>query len=82
MMKNPEILLLINSFLLTIVTLSFLVIGYFLKSLHKDFKDLIGRVNQLYLELNTHARLFDTLSKAFQSRLEDHDDRLKKLEGK
>lgn len=81
-MKTPETLLLINSLLLTLVTISFLVIGYFLKSLHGDFKDLIQRVNQLYSELNTHVRLFDTLSSAFQQRLDNHGERLRKLEKK
>lgn len=81
-MKSTELLLLINSILLTLVTLSFLVIGYFLKSLHRDFKSLIERVNSLYAELNTHARLFDTLSSAFQRRLDNHGDRLQKLEKK
>ena len=79
-MKNTELLLLINSFLLTIVTMAFLVIGYFLKGLHRDFKNLIDRVNSLYTEVNTHVRISDTLSKAFQRQLDNQDQRLDKLE--
>ena len=47
-MEKSEILLLVNSVLLAIISIMFLVIGYFLKDLHKDFKILIERVNKLY----------------------------------
>ena len=39
-MEKTEILLLVNSVLLAIISILFLVIGYFLKDLHKDFKTL------------------------------------------
>ena len=68
-MQKTEILLIINSVLLGIISLMFFVIGYFLKDLHKDFKILIERVNKLYTDLYSHINLFDGISKMFQKQI-------------
>jgi hypothetical protein len=62
-MDKAQLLLMINSILLSFLSVMFIVIGYFLKDLHKDFKQMVERVNNLYSEHNTHVKLsqnFDT----------------------
>lgn len=81
-MEKTEILLLVNSVLLAIISLMFLVIGYFLKDLHKDFKTLIERVNKLYTDLYTHINLFDNISKMFQKQIDTLENRIEQLEEK
>lgn len=81
-MAKLEILLIINSILLGIVSLMFLVIGYFLKDLHKDFKILIERVNKLYSDLYSHINLFDGISKMFQRQIDTLENRIDQLEEK
>ncbi len=81
-MEKTEILLIINSILLGIISLMFLVIGYFLKDLHKDFKILIERVNKLYTDLYTHINLFDNISKMFQKQIDTLENRIEQLEEK
>ena len=81
-MQKTEILLIINSILLGIISLMFLVIGYFLKDLHKDFKVLIERVNKLYSDLYSHINLFDGISKMFQKQIDTLENRIEQLEEK
>lgn len=81
-MEKSEILLLVNSVLLAIISIMFLVIGYFLKDLHKDFKTLIERVNKLYTDLYTHINLFDNISKMFQKQIDTLENRIEHLEEK
>ena len=81
-MEKSEILLLVNSVLLAIISIMFLVIGYFLKDLHKDFKTLIERVNKLYTDLYTHINLFDNISKMFQKQIDTLENRVEQLEDK
>jgi hypothetical protein len=81
-MEKTEILLIINSVLLGIISLMFLVIGYFLKDLHKDFKILIERVNKLYSDLYSHINLFDGISKMFQKQIDTIENRIEQLEEK
>ena len=81
-MEKSEILLLVNSVLLAIISIMFLVIGYFLKDLHKDFKTLIERVNKLYTDLYTHINLFDNISKMFQKQIDTLENRVEQLEEK
>ena len=81
-MEKTEILLIINSILLGIISLMFLVIGYFLKDLHKDFKILIERVNTLYTDLYSHINVFDGISKMFQKQIDNIENRIEQLEGK
>lgn len=79
-MEKSEILLLVNSVLLAIISIMFLVIGYFLKDLHKDFKMLIERVNKLYTDLYTHINLFDNISKMFQKQIDSVERRVDSIE--
>lgn len=79
-MEKTEILLLVNSVLLAIISILFLVIGYFLKDLHKDFKTLIERVNKLYTDLYSHINLFDNISKMFQKQIDTVERRLGGIE--
>lgn len=81
-MEKSEILLLVNSILLAIISVMFLVIGYFLKDLHKDFKLLIERVNKLYTDLYSHINLFDGISKMFQKQIDTLENRIEQLEEK
>jgi uncharacterized protein Yka (UPF0111/DUF47 family) len=79
-MNSTDILLVINSILLGLISLLFLLIGYFLKDLHKDFKHMIERVNKLHGDVHTHISLFENLSKVFQRQIDTLSDRLKKIE--
>jgi len=81
-MEKTEILLLVNSILLAIISIMFLVIGYFLKDLHKDFKILIERVNKLYTDLYSHINLFEGISKMFQKQIDTLENRIEQLEEK
>lgn len=81
-MEKSEILLLVNSILLGIISLMFFVTGYFLKDLHKDFKTLIERVNKLYTDLYSHINIFENISKIFQKQIDTLEERVKQLEEK
>ncbi len=81
-MNSTEILLVINSVLLGLISLTFVVIGYFLKDLHKEFKQMIDRVNKLHGELHTHITMFENLTKLFQRQIDQAIERIKKLEKK
>lgn len=65
-MDKVEILLIVNSVLLTFLSVMFIIIGYFLKDLHRDFKQMVERVNNLYSEHKTHV----TLSENFESSID------------
>lgn len=79
-MNSTEILLVLNSVLLGVISLLFLGIGYFLKDLHKDFKQMMERVHKMHNELDTHITLFENLTKLFQKQIDSLKDRIKKLE--
>jgi predicted nucleic acid-binding Zn-ribbon protein len=79
-MTSTEILLVINSILLGVISLMFVLIGYFLKDLHKDFKHLMERVNKQHSELHTHITMFENLTKLFQRQIDGLNERIKKLE--
>lgn len=79
-MTSTEILLVINSILLGVISLMFVLIGYFLKDLHKDFKHMMERVNKLHSELHTHITMFENLTKLFQRQIDGLSERIKKIE--
>ncbi len=81
-MNSTEVLLVINSILLGLISLTFVVIGYFLKDLHKEFKQMIDRVNKLHGELHTHITMFENLTKLFQRQIDGCMERIKQLEKK
>lgn len=58
----------------------FLLIGYFLKDLHKDFKQMMERVHKMHGELHSHITLFENLTKVFQRQIDSLTDRMKKIE--
>lgn len=68
-MDKAEILLIINSVLLSFLSIMFLIIGYFLKDLHKDFKQMVERVNTLYSEHNTHVTLAQNFESGMDSKM-------------
>ncbi len=79
-MDEIKLLLIVNSVLLTTIGTLFLVLGFFLKDLHKDFKELIVRVNQLYIQFESHLARFDTTNESIQDQLERMDERISNLE--
>ncbi len=79
-MTSTEVLLVVNSILLGLISLAFLIIGYFLKDLHKDFKQMIEKVNNVHGELQSHITLFENLSKLFQKQIDALNERIKKIE--
>jgi len=79
-MTSTEVILVLNSILLGLISLTFLVIGYFFKDLHKDFKQMIEKVNNVHNELQTHITLFENLSKLFQRQIDSINSRIKKVE--
>lgn len=79
-MTSTEVLLVVNSILLGLISLAFLIIGYFLKDLHKDFKQMIEKVNNVHGELQNHITLFENLSKLFQKQIDALTERIKKIE--
>ncbi|CAN5729855.1 hypothetical protein BH11BAC7_BH11BAC7_21400 [soil metagenome] len=79
-MDKVQILLLINSIILSFLSIMFVIIGYFLKDLHRDFKTMVERVNTLYSEHNTHVLLSDSFDKNIQNRVSGLYRKVKKLE--
>ena len=81
-MDSVQILLIINSVLLGFIGMLFMFIGYFLKDLHKDFTQLIERVNQLNTEVNTRVQLFETIGRFFQRQINTLNNKVRNLESK
>ena len=79
-MDKVQILLLVNSIILSFLSVMFVIIGYFLKDLHKDFKIMVERVNTLYTEHNTHVLLSGSFDKNIQNRVSGLYRKVKKLE--
>jgi hypothetical protein len=79
-MDKVQILLIVNSILLSFLSVMFLIIGYFLKDLHKDFKGMVERVNNLYGEHNTHVTLSKNFDQSLQTRISILFRKVKKLE--
>lgn len=79
-MNTTEILLVINSILLGLIGVLFLSIGYFLKNLHQDFKQMVEKVNTVYGELYSHLSLFEKLTKLFQKQINGLKKRTKQIE--
>ena len=79
-MDKVQLLLIVNSILLSFLSVMFLVIGYFLKDLHKDFKTMVERVNTLYNEHNTHVLLSNGFDKDINNRVSNLYRKVKKLQ--
>jgi hypothetical protein len=79
-MDKVQILLVINSIVLSFLSILFVIIGYFLKDLHRDFKTMVERVNTLYSDHNTHVMLSGSFDKNIQNRVSGLYRKIKKLE--
>ena len=79
-MDKVQLLLIVNSVLLSFLSVLFIVIGYFLKDLHKDFKTMVERVNTLYNEHNTHVVLSKSFDKDINDRVSNLYRKVKKLQ--
>lgn len=79
-MKDPTILVAINSFLLSITSAAFLIISFFLKDIYRDFKKQMEKTQEMHAELNVHVKLFQELSQIFQSQMEELHRRVARLE--
>jgi DNA anti-recombination protein RmuC len=78
-MNDPQVLLIINSILLSLLSILFVVIGYFLKELHRDFKQVVERVNSLYAEHTRLAGNAQSLEKTLQTQVKALQRRYLKL---
>jgi hypothetical protein len=79
-MDKVQLLLIVNSVLLSFLSVLFIVIGYFLKDLHKDFKTMVERVNTLYTEHNTHVVLSKSFDSNINNRVSNLYRKVKKLQ--
>lgn len=78
-MDKAEILLIANSVLLGFVSILLMVVGYFLKDLHKDFKQMAERVNRIDLEQNTQVSLSQSFKSGIESKVGSLHRQVKKL---
>jgi hypothetical protein len=79
-MDKVQLLLIVNSILLSFLSVLFLVIGYFLKDLHKDFKTMVERVNTLYSDHNTHVHVSRAFDQQMNERVSHLYRKMKKLQ--
>lgn len=78
--NNPEVLSLVNSFLLSLISFISLIISFLLKDFYRDYKDQIERVNRLHRELNVHSKLFEELMHINNQQIERLHERIDRLE--
>ena len=71
---------LMNTFLLSVVSVASLLISFFLKDLYQDYKKQAEKVNTLHRELGIHNKLFEELMQITQQQLDRLHKRLDKLE--
>jgi len=81
-MEKLEVYLLLNSVMVGLLTLLAGVVGFFLRDLHKEFKRLIEKVNDLSGQVHTHVNLFDRMTGLYEKRLDKQDARIDHLEKK
>lgn len=79
-MEQLEMYLILNSVLIGVLTILGGVVGFFLRDMHKEFKRLIEKVNELSGRLNTHVSLFDRMANLYEKRMDKQDDRIATLE--
>ena len=79
-MQNTEMISLVNTFLLSALSIASLLISFFLKDLYRDYKEQVGQVNRLHRELDTHRRLFEELRLLEQQKTDRLQSRLDRLE--
>lgn len=81
-MENPELITLLNTFLLSVVSATGLLVGFFLKDLYRDYKNQVEKVNALHRELDSHNKLFDELLQITQQQVERLHERINRLDGR
>ena len=79
-MKDPELMTLMNTLLLSVVSIASLIISFFLKDLYQDYKSQAERVNMLHRELDIHSKLFEELMQITQQQVERLHERLDKID--
>lgn len=79
-MKDPELMTLMNTFLLSVVSIASLLISFFLKDLYRDYKNQAEKVNTLHRELDIHSKLFDELMQVTQQQLDRLYERLEEMD--
>jgi hypothetical protein len=79
-MENPEFITLFNTFLLSVVSMTSLLIGFFLKDLYRDYKNQVEKVNALHRELDSHNKLFDELLQITQQQMDRLHERINRLD--
>ena len=81
-MNNVETLLIINSALLGLIGILFAVVGFFVRDLHKDFKQLAGQVNELTKDHHAHLTGFKLIRELLEKQVASLARRVGKLESK
>ena len=79
-MKNPEFVTLMNTLLLSIISVASLIISFFLKDLYQDYKSQVEKVNTLHRELDIHNKLFEELMQITQEQMKRLHERIDKLD--
>ena len=79
-MKNPELVTLMNTLLLSVVSVASLIISFFLKDLYQDYKSQAEKVNTLHRELGIHNKLFEELMQITQEQMKRLHERMDKLD--
>ena len=79
---SQSVFMLLNSLLLLGVGIMLGMIGFFFKDLHKDFKELVVRVNSLYTELTRHTTQAEINFKNQSEEFKEFKDRVKAIEKK
>ena len=79
-MNSPELMTLLNTLLLSVVSIASLIISFFLKDLYQDYKNQAEKVNTLHRELHIHSKLFEELMQITQQQVERLHERMDKLD--
>lgn len=79
-MSQTEILLIVNSSLMALVSILLAVIAFFFRDLHRQFKLVIDRVNQLHNQLTDHATRIELHRESFGGEVSELKRRMDRLE--
>ena len=79
-MKDPELITMTNTFLLSVVSIASLIISFFLKDLYHDYKRQAEKVNTLHRELHVYRKLSEELMHVAQQEIGRLHERLDRLE--
>ncbi len=79
-MNDPEMMTLMNTLLLSVVSVASLMISFFLKDLYRDYKNQAEKVNTLHRELDTQSKLFEELMQVTQQQLNRLYERLDEID--